>query len=120
MEPVTPKTMFLAVLIRAAARGLFFALVLNPSRRLTPGGSPAGRLCPTPAHFFRFQNAPHAPQVLRDRRADDEVIEMLPLCNLLARHAHTVPDDFFGVRAALAETLFENGDGRRGQKDGDE
>src|SRR6185436_17910121 len=102
MEPVTPRTMFLPMLIRAAAWGLFFALVPNLSRRLTCGGSPAGRQCPAPAHFFCFQNAHHAAQVFRDRRAQDEVIEMLPLRNLLLRHAHTLPDNFFGLRAAFA------------------
>src|SRR4026209_807236 len=94
MEPVTPRTIC----------GL---LIVRDARSVLP-------------HFFRVDDAEHAAQILFDAGADHQVIEGLPMADLLARHAEPFLDDVWRIRAALLQTLLQNLHRRWREKDRDQ
>src|SRR5439155_6988167 len=52
-----------------------------------PARSDLGGVGAGGAHLLRLDNRLHPPQILGDGGADDQVIEILPLADFLARHA---------------------------------
>src|SRR5262245_58055344 len=84
MEPVTPRTMFF--------------LLISKLRWLRAGGT----------HLFRLDHAHHAVQILLDGSADEQVIEILPLRDLLPGDAQPLLHHRRCIRAALGQALLQD------------
>src|ERR1700744_3529567 len=98
MDPVTPNTMFLDALIIGSSIQSYtypaqirFAKNYRSNRRRIDGPQTHWRRAGKPPHMhpLGFEDALHAAQILSDGGADDQVVEILPLRDLLLRHAET-------------------------------
>ena len=118
IEPVTPRMMFFdnahvaCNVLRQVSRNA--ADAITAIRRSAVQNS--GGLRPRHAHFFRLDNRQHPPQILRNRRADQKIIEILPLRDFLPRDAQPLLDFLRRIRSAFFQPFLQHRDGRRRQK----
>src|SRR6185437_16243801 len=61
------------------------------------------------SHFLRGQNHLNTPQILGNGGADQQIIKVLPLCDLLARHTQTFLDGAFGIRPPFPQPFLQYG-----------